>query len=275
MLRFLIILIVLFGTRISFSQNSFYDAFSFETTVTGDFIYNFSGGIKTGYTYIGMEDFAISFDTEAAKMWKNGNLFIHALNAHGIGPSTKLTGDLQILSNIEAGDYTGLYELWYSQSFSNFTFLIGQHDLNSEFVGTKYGGTFINSSFGIAPNISLNVPVSVYPVAAPCILLKYEKEDKYSFKVASYDGDPGNFENNRFNLQWNINSHEGFLNIGEFEYFIHSEDLNIGSVKIGGYYHTGNFKNYSDTLLNKKGNFGLYLISDYNIFPKSINAGRG
>ncbi|NJK94705.1 MAG: carbohydrate porin [Bacteroidales bacterium] len=152
---------------------------------------------------------------------------MHGLNAHGKGPSEFFTGDIQVLSNIEAGDYTGLYEFYYSQSFGGFSLLLGQHDLNSEFIGTKYGGTFINSSFGIAPSISLNVPVSIYPVAAPCILFKYESPGMMVYKLAIYDGDPGNFESNRFNLQWNVNAKEGLFNIGEIEYnLIRNDQLN-------------------------------------------------
>ena len=251
------------------------DAISFSTKVTGDFIYNHTGGIKRGYTYIGMEDFTINLSTEAAGWWKGGNFFLHGLNGHGVGFSENYSGDLQVLSNIEAGDYTGLYEYYYSQDLGRFTFLFGQHDLNSEFIGTKYGGTFVNSSFGIAPSISLNVPVSIYPVAAPCIMVKYLTPNGVTYKVATYDGNPGDFESNRFNVQWNIDSHEGFFSITEVEYNQVLGERSVSTYKAGTYYHSGEFVNYSDTSCLSKGNYGFYAIIDRPLFANSLGAGRG
>ncbi len=256
-------------------KGKFYDAFEFGTSVTGDFVVNMKGGLETGNTYIGMESLTLEFDTEKGNLWKNGTFFLHGLNAHGKGPSSFLTGDHQVLSNIEAGDYTGLYEFWYSHTFNKFSVLIGQHDLNSEFVGTKYGGTFINSSFGVAPSISLNVPVSIYPVAAPCILVKYQSEGALDFKVAVYDGDPGNFETNRFNLKWSISPGQGFLSIGELQFNNIKNDKLTGTYKLGSYFHTGRFTSYIDTLNSQKGNYGLYFIADQALFARSLNAARG
>jgi porin len=270
----LLLLIVPFLEIKAQEENRLSSAFEFETNIIGDFVVNFHGGIKTGTTYIGLESFSLLFDTEKAGLWKGGNLFIHALNTHGLGPSETLTGDLQVFSNIEAGNYTGLYEYYYSQEIGNFSAIIGQHDMNSEFAGTKYGGTFINSSFGIVPSISLNVPVSIYPVAAPCLLFKYNSHN-FTYKIAVYDGDPGNFETNRYDLQWSISPGQGFLTIGEVQYNRFKKENLIGMYKMGSYYHSGTFINYADTLLTKKGNYGLYFIADQALFASSLNAGRG
>jgi len=201
-------------------------------------------------------------------------LFVHGLVTHGNGPSESLTGDLQILSNIEAGNYYGLYEYYYSHQIGNFSALFGQHDMNSEFAGTQYGGTFINSSFGIGPSISLNVPVSIYPVAAPCILLKYESTN-LTYKLAVYDGDPGDFETNRYNVHWSISPGQGFLTIGEVQYNRIKKDKLTGTYKLGSYHHSGTFTNYSDTLQTKKGNYGFYFIADQALFARSLNTARG
>jgi hypothetical protein len=70
------------------------DAIVFSTTVTGDFVTNFSGGIKKGFTYIGKEELTLGFNTDKAKWWKNGFFFVHGLNTHGNGSSANLTCDL-------------------------------------------------------------------------------------------------------------------------------------------------------------------------------------
>jgi len=143
---FALLIILSFQPIWAQEESKLKEAFEFETTVVGDFVTNFTGGIKKGSTYIGIESLALSFDTEKGRLWKNGSFFIHGLITHGDGPSATLTGDLQILSNIEAGNYYGLYEYYYSHQIGNLSVLFGQHDMNSEFAGTKYGANKINKA---------------------------------------------------------------------------------------------------------------------------------
>jgi porin len=235
--------------------------FKLKVAFTGDFLKNMHGGINKDFTYIGMEEIGLTFDLESANIWKGGSLFLHGLNTHGRTPSSEIVGDIQVSSNIEAGDYTGLYEYYLNQSFDNLSFIVGQHDLNSEFAGDEYGGTFINSSFGISPSISLNIPVSIYPLASLAFRTKYEKENHFAAKLGIYDGDPGDPGSNRYALQPNISLDEGFLFIGEFERFHFVNDL-IESFRIGGYYHTNSFRDYTDTSKSILGNYGVYVVSD-------------
>lgn len=236
--------------------------YKLETSVTGDFIKNFQGGLNTDFTYIGMEDVCLTINMDDLGWWKGGEFFFHGLNSHGLSPSQDIVGDLQVTSNIEAGDYVGFYEFYYAHTFNNLSFLIGQHDLNSEFVGTEYGGTFINSSFGIAPSMSLNIPVSIYPLAALAFISKYQTPKGHAFKLGVYDGDPGDPESNRYNMQPNISTDEGLLVIGEYErsYLMNNLPENY---KLGVYYHTNSFIDYQDTLESIRGNYGVYGISDF------------
>jgi porin len=247
--------------------------FGFETSVTGDFYKTLDGGISNDYVYLGMEDVMLSFDLEKMGLWKGGEVFVQGLNTHGRLPSEELTGDMQVVSNIESGDYTGVYQYFLSQNIGDWTFLIGQHDLNSEFVGTEYGGTFVNSSFGVSPTISLNVPVSIYPIAALAFVAKYDFQEKYCFKLGVYDGDPGDSESNRYNLQPNISDQEGALIISEFERSL-SFNGNPDKVKLGGYYHTNKFIDYTDTLEKVDGNFGLYSIIDFVLWSSFAKPDR-
>jgi porin len=274
---------ILFFSTILFAQEHT-DIFEFETSVTGDFAYNFKGGIKQGYTYIGMEQLSLSLSTDSAKLWKGGTFFVHGMNAHGLGPTAKFVGDMQCLSNIEAGDFTSLYEFWYMQQIGNFSILLGQHDLNTEFVGSHYGENFINSSFGIIPSISLNVPVSIYPVTSPCFLIKFSPDDDLIFKLASYYGNPGSIDDNRFNIQWHFDKKEGFMNIFEIEFsqIMHiqhgiytSKGIKMGTYKLGAYYHSGYFINPVDSLAGKNGNYGFYILADQMIVPKPSNPDEG
>jgi len=275
MVRNVLLLFIVLYCKICAGQEKPDDAIVFSTTVTGEFITNFSGGIKKGYTYVGKEELTLGFNTEKGKWWRNGFFFVHGLNTHGNGPSANLTGDLQILSNLEAGDHTGLFEFWYSHQLGKFTFLLGQHDMNTEFLGSKYSSIFVNSSFGIMPSISLNMPISIFPMASPGFVIKYESEKNIIYRLGVYDGNPGNFENNRFNLHWSISADEGFFTIGEIEHVQKDGDVEIGDYKIGSYYHTGQFKSYTDTLKSIKGNYGFYVLIDKALFPRSFSAAHG
>lgn len=271
----LFVIVLLWQVRICLGQDSTKTVVEFGTIVTGDFVINMNGGIKQGLIYIGKEELTLGIRTENAGLWKNGFLFIHGLNTHGVRPSANMVGDLQIITNIEAGDHTGLFELYYKQQLGKFTFLIGQHDLNSEFLVSKYSSSFINSSFGIMPAVSLNVPVSIYPLTGLGMALKYESDKNFICRLGVYDGDPGNIENNRYNLQWSLTSRDGFFYIAEGEYGLKNGDQKTGSIKVGGYYHSGFFKNYNDSLNFIRGNYGLYTLIDKALFPRSFHAGHG
>jgi porin len=246
--------------------------YSLHTSVTGDHITNVLGGIDQSSSYIGMENLSLEISFNKESLFRGTHFFLHGLNTHGNTPSGTIVGDWQAFSNIEAGDYTGFYEYYITQELGNFTILFGQHDLNSSFVGTGLGGLFINSSYGICPSISLNVPVSIFPVAAPCLYMDYKLKNKFMIKAAVYDGDPGDFESNRYNLQWSIRNEEGYLAIAEFE----TCDLSTNNCfKLGGFYHTGSFEDYSDAGQRHKGNCGLYAIYESGFKSRSLEDDSG
>ena len=258
--------------------------FEFNTSFTGEFADNFKGGFKQGDAYYGLEQLSLNFNTETAGFWNGGNFFIHLLNIHGTGATAKYVGDMMVLSNIEASDFTGLFEIWYAQNIGKFMFLFGQHDMNTEFAGTKYGENFLNSTYGVVSNIALNIPISVYPIAAPCLLTKYYFSDNLILKIASYDGNPGTIESNKHNMKWHLSSSEGFMNIAELQYTVINHNQNgittsngiqMGSYKLGMFYHTGPFSNYYDSTKTLKGNYGIYFIADQMIIPKPSKPSEG
>lgn len=143
------------------------------SSYTSDFGRNFSGGIKPGNFYLGMINLELD-----VPLFKNSELFIQLQNTHGEPMGSKYAGDMQVFSNIENGNYTYLYSLWYKQLIGKFSFIIGMHDLNSEFYITELGALFLNSSFGIQPSASWNMPVSIFPKNAPGLVLKYNLSEK-------------------------------------------------------------------------------------------------
>ena len=265
-----------------------------ELVYTADFLTNHTGGLKksgadidTSVSYLGNTDLTAELDTEVAGLWKGGKFFIYLLDNHGATPSEFRIGDLQTVSNIETKDSTRLFELWYEQTFDLFgtdlSMLIGQHDLNSEFDVTEYGSLFTHSSFGIGPDISVNVPVSIFAVAAPAIRLKWEPNDSLYFMAAVYDGDPGDPDVNRSGMRWRHSSTEGFMYIYEMGYhFGDPEESQTfpGSYKLGYWQHTAEFDDVRDTDENENPlehhkNYGIYFLFDQMLIPGEGKRGLG
>ncbi len=248
------------------------DPFSISVSVMGDFASNLQGGVRKAGTYMGMVQLMTSFDFEKAGLWKGGQLFLRGLNTHGGLATENLIGDVQVCSNIEAGDYTGLFEYYFRQRLGAFTFLIGQHDLNSEFVMVENGSGFINSSFGVPASISLNFPTPIFPMASLGVVASYSPNPHLKIIAGLYDGDPGDFETNRYGIHSNVCEEEGYLSIGELQYHFLNEDQEpTGSYKIGGYYHSANYLCRVDAEEVHNGQSGFYFVMDQNLFVKDHN----
>ncbi len=248
---------------------------TFSTSVTGDFIHVFFNGSRQKIAYLGMEDLVLTLSTQKAKLWKGGTLKVHAINTHGYVPSEEMTHDMQVFDNLEAGDHTGFFELAYEQKLGHFFLLIGQHDLNSDFMSTLYCNLYVNSSFAISPILPLNVPASIYPVTAPCVYARYEAGDKWKFRLATYAGDPGNFKDSKYNLNLAIHPREGNLTIGEAEYANLTGFEMAGVFKIGAYYHSGTYYAVNDSSQVKHGDYGMYLLASKRLAPSFNGKGEG
>ncbi|MFY9153695.1 MAG: carbohydrate porin [Prolixibacteraceae bacterium] len=249
-------------------------AWQLYTTYKGDLVSNFNGGIKTGSTYLGLADLFLDFDTEKAGLWKGGKFLVHGANSHGGEPSANLIGDFQFVSNIEAGEHTFLYELWYKQTFSNLTAIIGLQDLNAEFANSNVAALFLNSSFGIHSVIADNLLAPIFPLTSPGFTLNWCTTNKLCLKMAVYKGCPIEFDDNTYNLNWNLNYLRGMLWVAEGQYFWtgHSEQNN--DLKAGVFFH----QHCEDSGVVNSGtgnilffDYGFYLVGDHQLTSSGEN----
>ena len=263
---------------------------SLELVFTGDLVTNHSGGLKTNsdvdthISYLSNTDLIIELDTEKASIWKGGLLHGHFFNHHGANPSEDYIGDLQFVDNIESEERTKMYELWYEHTFdlygTGLSMLIGQHDLNSEFNITEYGLLFLQSSFGFNNEISNNIPVSNFPVAALGFRVKWEPTESLYLMAEISEGDPGK---NDSGVKWTLDSKEGFLSFYEIGYHFGDKEESRtmpGTYKFGWWYHTDEFDDVRDTdvsgnPLEHPDNFGIYFIADQMLLPGKGNTGLG
>ncbi len=167
---------------------------NFQASYKLDYFANTHGGIKRDQTTVSMMDINLEVDTQKLSLWQGGKFFVHLIdNSGGEKLSSDIVGDLQGVSNIAAPRTSRVFELWYEQTLidEKFSLLVGIEDINSEFYVSEYGGLYINSSFGIGPELAAARP-SVFPLAAFGVRSKFLFNERWEFLVGAYDGDPGN-----------------------------------------------------------------------------------
>jgi len=239
-------------------------AFEFHGSYTADNLVNMSGGIKTGYAYLGFATLDVNFDFENAGLWRGASAYLMGASTHGAEPTSTMIGDFQAVSNIEAGDLIYIQEFWFRQNIGAFSAIVGVQDMNVEFLASEYGGYFINSSFGIISTIADNIPSPIFPLTGLGLTLGYQFNESFSLKTAIYDGNLLDFDENPYNTHWNFKFDEGFLAIGEACFQKNRDSGLHGQLKIGAYTHNHCPLNGSDSLFCK--NTGVYAIIDHSVY---------
>jgi len=235
-------------------------ALNFKASYIGDLVSNFSGGIKTGTVYLGLANIKADFNTKTAGWWKGGEGYINVGNTHGGEPSANLTGDFQGISNIEAGNHSFLYELWYKQNFKKVDVTAGLQDLNTTFATCENGAIFTNSSFGIHSSIADNVSPPIFPLTALGCNMQWAITDTFLWEASIFDGTPNDFDQNPYNTKWDLNIEKGFLAITEVQLNKSLLAGRKGTYKFGVYYHQ-----HIDTLNVEQKNGGIYFVGDQQI----------
>jgi len=229
--------------------------FTLQGLYTGEMVDTFGGGSlgKSGTIYHDNLDLTLNVDTGKAGMWNGGNLWFYVLQNHGRDPSAAMIGDLQIVSNIAVShDQFRLFEAWYDQDFADgeVSLLAGLHNLNSEFYVSDYASLFLNSSFGIGPELSANVPTSIFPKAGLGLRVRVEPSDPSYLQVAIYDGDPTTFA---------LHSSEGYLDIVEAGY-----STGGNNYKLGCWHHSGDKTRIGSAAVYSS-DYGFYGIVDQEL----------
>lgn len=162
----------------------------FELVYTGEVFGNARGGINThdAVEYRGDLSLFMELDTGRAGWWENGLFFLHLQNQHGEGITEDHVGDFQVLSNIDADDFTQLSQIWYRHELydGRLFFKLGKMEANDDFAFVEYGGEFINSSPGFAPTI----PLVTYPDQDWGAVVGVAPADWFSINAGLYQGDP-------------------------------------------------------------------------------------
>ena len=181
-----------------------------------DNVTNWKGGIQRGNAILALLDFSVTLQASQNRWLRNSMLHAHFLKSAGKGASEHFIGDMQVASNIEGRASRFVYELYLQQTLGNFQLTAGLHDLNAEFMYSDNASLFINSSFGIFPSVSLNMPVSIFPVTSFGILANYTLND-WKFLAACYNLNHDFVDESTFTLS-NHFYKKGYMAVAEVNY---------------------------------------------------------
>lgn len=106
-----------------------------------------SGGLERGFTSRFLLDSGFEFN-------HGDNVLFANVQLQRGDDGSAMTGDAQAYSNIDAADFTKIYQLYYYVNFSQGFIRVGRHDANEEFANTHSGDGFINASMGFSPTIA-------------------------------------------------------------------------------------------------------------------------
>ncbi|MHC4250282.1 MAG: carbohydrate porin [Planctomycetota bacterium] len=162
----------------------------FDLVYTAEGFANTRGGLNTdgAHEYRGDLSLTVEMDTATAEWWEGGSFFLHVQSQHGNSLTNEHIGDFQVVSNIDADDFTQVSEFWYRHSFADdrFWVKIGKQDATAEFAAPEYGGEFISSSPGFAPTI----PMLTFPDPDLGFAMGVRPREEFSLSVGAYQGRP-------------------------------------------------------------------------------------
>lgn len=191
---------------------------SLDTVVvyTADLLSNLQGGIETGFRYLDNLELVVQKRGLLARgrYRDRGQLVLLYNNRTTAG---ELVGDLQGVSNIDAGGDARVYEAWYEFATAGWSLRTGLYDLNSEFDAGEAGSFFINSSHGIGPDFAQtgeNGP-GIFPVTGLAARVMWRDEGVRA-KLVIMDGVPGDPTNPRSN-EIHLSGDEGALVVAELD----------------------------------------------------------
>lgn len=138
-------------------------------------------------------------------------------------------GDIQTADNLEAVPVTRLFEAWIARQWGeenrSIAIRAGLIDLNSQFDAVDPASLFINSSHGIAPDLSRsgrNGP-SIYPVSSAGVTLTAVPSSRLTFRLGAFDGVSGDPDRPRAFVAERFGGHDGVLTIAQVDYFLSKE----------------------------------------------------
>jgi porin len=255
---------------------------------TGELVQNAGGGARRGAALPGVAGVEVTVLLGRLVGWHGARIFVVALGTHGGTPSD-FVEDVQGVSNIEAPEAVRLEEAWLQQNLlgNRLSLLVGRYDLNTEFYRLQSGGLFLNSSFGIGPELGLSgvAGPSIFPNTAVGTRVDFKPSPNFVWRAAVLDGVPVDRPGNGIRL---FAPGDGALLVGEVALLARPDTAGMprqrrfrigrglarpysGKLALGAWYYTARFPDLVATLPNgapvrHRGSGGAYLIGDQRVW---------
>jgi porin len=275
----LLFTIGLFGIVTAQESESVFRDLETSFTYSSDLFVNTTGGFDTGVRYFDNIDVEVGFDLSGF------DFHFYGLGNQG-GNLSELTGDIQVVSNIEADNSWRIYEAWVNRSVDAIrtSFLFGLYDLNSEFDVINTGGLFMNSSHGIGPEYSSTGELgpSIFPLTSLAFRVKINPIPGVSVKGALLDAVPSDPDNTAGTTIL-LRESEGALIAGEISFSQPTNDpgslLDRGideespwRIVLGGWKYS---KEREGWLGEKESDHGLYAVLESKLIREKSDADQG
>ena len=255
---------------------------------------NLHGGIRQGETYNGTADLQLTLDGKALFGIRGLTAYFDGLWIHGAQPSA-LLGDAQGVNNLAAPPKLTLNEAWVQ--FNVFTnrvsALVGRFDTTAEFYRVQSAGLFINSSFGMGPDMASSGAAgpSIFPNTSVGARLAYKPASNIVVRAAILDGVPVDRPDDHVAV---FQRDDGLLLISEVAFLNRatSEDrrrpvrFRIGrasglppyenKLAVGAWYYTASFRDMNaldsdGQPVRHHGSGGAYVVGDASLWRSRTN----
>lgn len=258
------------------------------------------GGRRRTVVYDGLTLASVSVNTEKAFGLPGGTFLASGLQIHGRGLSQNALGDnLNVVSSVEAGRGTLLFELWYEQEVLDGKLAVraGQLAADQEFIVSQYAALFTNSTFGWPTYTGANLPSGGpnYPLAALGARVRLRPAEGWTVLAAAFNGDPAGpgagtlQERDPSGTAFRLR--DGVFAIAEVQYALGGDGAAglPGSYKLGGWYNSQRFADQrvgSDQLsladplgggvaITRRGDWSLYAVADQLVWREPGTRDQG
>ena len=181
--------------------------------------------------YRGNLDLLVELDTAKANLWKGGTVLAYVQHDHGDGVSDELGLEMPA-SNYEGESFTQLSEFWlYQELPCRVALRLGKQDANRDFAAPRFGGNFLNSSYGVLPT----TPLPSFPAPALGTAVFVQATDWLNLRGGVYEGAPQleSFAGHAFD------DGAGVFAIGAVQIETGQGSARDARYQVGGWHHSG------------------------------------
>ena len=159
----------------------------------GDLNADVSGGQSRGLVYLGRASVLFDADLDHLIGIPDTTAHLSFYDIHGIGLSGRHVDNLLLVSGLEAEPALRLNQIWFQVApTSAVTLRFGKFTAAQEFMQSKTGNLFVNSTFGWPDSFATDLPSGgpSYPLAAPGLRVAVKPDDRTTLRAAVFAGDP-------------------------------------------------------------------------------------